>query len=95
MQAGKSDDTVLTPAPKEDHAKVDQEDPAEESAVVITTMVDALADIVFAEDTLHNTTAPQHLTGLSRRPMPLDQAATHPEIPTNIEGAPQPAAEVD
>ena len=79
----------------EDHATVDQEDPAEEAAAVIATMVYTVADKVGAEETQHNTTTPRHLAGFSRTPVPPAQAATHPEILTNTEVAPQPAAEAD
>ena len=94
-QAGNSDDTVRTPTSIEDHATVDEEDPAEEAAAVIATMVDTVADKVGAEETLHNTTTPRHLAGFSRMPALPAPAATHPELCNNTEVAPQPAAEAD
>ena len=94
-QAGNSNDTVWTPTSIEDRATVVKEDPAKEAAAVIATMVDTVADKVVAKKTMHNTTTPRHLGGFSRMPAPLAQAATHPEILTNTEVAPQSAAEVD
>ena len=94
-QAGNSNDTVWTSTPIEDHAAVDEEDPAEEAAAEIATMVDTLADKVVADETLHNTTTLQYLSGFSRTPAPTDQAAMHSEIPTNREVAPLPATETD
>ena len=94
-QAGNSDDTVRTPTLIENHATVDKKDPAEEAAAIIATMVDTVADKVVAKETLHNTTTPRHLSSFSRTPALPAQAAMHPEILTNTEVAPQPAAEAD